>query len=122
MTPNQLRWLENGLTALRGTGLAEHEKMSVLLLLSSFVRIEATLMLDIASTAEATGTKPEEIMPAYGRTIAHLAPKDQFPALHAVIEAGVFARADDPDDEFIFGLNRILDGIEVLIRSRLAER
>lgn len=120
VTPNQLSWLENGLTALHGTNLAEHEKMSVLLLLSSFVRVEAELMLDIDSAAKATATKPEEIMPAYGRMIAHLAPPDRFPALHAVIEAGAFDQSNEPDDEFTFGLNRILDGVEVLIRSRLS--
>jgi hypothetical protein len=32
--------------------------------------------------------------------------------------AGVFERADGPDDEFIFGLERILDGIEALVSSR----
>ena len=30
--------------------------------------------------------------------------------------AGVFEAEDGPDDEFIFGLDRILDGVEVLIR------
>ena len=28
--------------------------------------------------------------------------------LHAVLDAGVFDRADHPDDEFVFGLERIL--------------
>jgi AcrR family transcriptional regulator len=121
LTPNQLRWLENALVALRGTGLAEHEKMSVLLLVSSFVRVEATLLLDLESAAELAGADPEQMMPSYGKAIARLAPVERFPALHAVIDAGFFARSDEPDEEFVFGLKRILDGVEVLISSRRAE-
>jgi hypothetical protein len=30
----------------------------------------------------------------------------------------VFEAEDGPDDEFIFGLDRILDGVEVLIQAR----
>jgi hypothetical protein len=30
----------------------------------------------------------------------------------------VFEAADDPDDEFIFGLDRILDGVAVLVEPR----
>jgi len=32
--------------------------------------------------------------------------------------AGVFDVHDDPDDEFIFGLERILDGLDALVRTR----
>jgi hypothetical protein len=42
----------------------------------------------------------------------------RFPALTAFIAAGVFDIADGPDDEFIFGLDRILDGIEKLVQTR----
>jgi AcrR family transcriptional regulator len=118
LTPNALTWLENGLRSLQDTGLAEHEKMSALLLVSSFVRSEATLMLDIVTAAADAGAAPDSIMPSYGRIVASLAPPERFPALHTVIAAGVFDRDDGPDDEFIFGLSRVLDGIEVLIRER----
>src|SRR5712671_4362722 len=39
----------------------------------------------------------------------------RFPALTAFIAAGVFEAADEPDDEFVFGLDRILDGVGVLV-------
>jgi hypothetical protein len=38
--------------------------------------------------------------------------------LRALLDAGVFDRADPPDAEFEFGLQRILDGIAALIASR----
>ncbi len=41
----------------------------------------------------------------------------RFPALAAFLASGTFDVADDPDDEFIFGLDRILDGVAALIRG-----
>jgi hypothetical protein len=49
--------------------------------------------------------------------LAELADPLRFPALTRFIAAGVFEFADDPDDEFIFGLDRILDGVAVLIEA-----
>jgi hypothetical protein len=57
-------------------------------------------------------------MAAYPRMLTALADPGRYPALAKFIAAGVFDRADEPDDEFIFGLERILDGIEVLVSSR----
>ena len=118
VTPNQLLFLEGGLQALRDTTLRENEKMSVLLLLSGFVRNEATLMADINAAASSSGIPPRDIMPAYGRMIRRLVDEERFPGLQRVIAAGVFDQDDDEDDEFHFGLERILDGVELLMRSR----
>jgi len=41
-----------------------------------------------------------------------------FPALHRVIAAGVFDEPDDPDFQFVFRLERILDGVEALMRRK----
>ena len=57
VTPNQIAWLEDGLRSLRDTGLAEGEKLSVMLLLSGYVRNEATLMADLGAAAAAAGTR-----------------------------------------------------------------
>jgi AcrR family transcriptional regulator len=115
ITPNQVRWLEDGLAALGASGLAEHEKLSVILLVSGFVRNEATLAADLAAGAAATG---EEIMPAWSRLLRRMTDPERFPALHAALGSEAFAYDDDMDDEFAFGLERILDGVEVLIRTR----
>ena len=58
VTPNQLLFLEDGLWSLHHTTLRENEKMSVLLLLSGFVRNEATLMADINAAASSSGIPP----------------------------------------------------------------
>jgi AcrR family transcriptional regulator len=113
-TPNALAWLEHGLRPLRETRLPEHEKASVVLLLSGHVRGEAAL------TADLTATNPtiEATMTGYADLLRAIAAAERFPALHAVLAAGVFDVADDPDVEFSFGLDRILDGVDALVRER----
>ncbi|MDG4809115.1 TetR/AcrR family transcriptional regulator C-terminal domain-containing protein [Micromonospora sp. WMMD1120] len=118
VTPQQLGWMEDGLRCLDGTALAESEKMSTLLLITGYVRNEATLTAQLAEGSRAAGVAPSEVMPAYGRMMARLIDPARFPALHRVLTAGVLTQDDDPDDEFTFGLDRILDGIEALIRRR----
>jgi AcrR family transcriptional regulator len=115
VTPNQIAWLEDGLRALGDTGLTEPEKLSVILLVSGYVRNEATLAADL-------GDPDEEIMPAWGRQVARLTDPERFPALHAALASDVVARDDDPDDEFIFGLERVLDGVDALVRERGSQR
>ncbi|WP_410821351.1 TetR/AcrR family transcriptional regulator [Micromonospora sp. 050-3] len=118
ITPQQLGWMEDGLRCLDGTTLGEGEKMSVLLLITGYVRNEATLTSQIAEGSQAAGVEPSEMMPAYGRLVARLIDPARFPALHRVLSAGVLYQDDDPDDEFVFGLDRILDGVEALIQRR----
>jgi AcrR family transcriptional regulator len=120
-TPNQVLWLERGLRCLRDTGLAEGEKLSVMLLLTGFVRNWGRLEADLAEAARAAGSGEQAAMSGYGRLLARLTDAERFPALHAVIEAGVLdepERPEDPDAEFVFGLERVLDGVEALVRAR----
>ena len=62
------------------------------------------------------------MMGAYGRLLARLTDPERFPALHAVLTAGVFDEPDDGDFDFSFGLERVLDGIETLIDRRRTGR
>jgi AcrR family transcriptional regulator len=114
VTPNVTAWLEDGLRALGDTGLGEAEKLSVMLLLSGYVRNEATLVADVGTPGEGE----MEIMPAWGRQLAALTDPERFPALRAALESGAFDQDDDPDDEFTFGLDRVLDGIGALVERR----
>jgi AcrR family transcriptional regulator len=116
--PNEVAWFEYALTCLRDTGLAESEKASVILMLSGYVRNIATTEADIEAAIRASGATPQEWMSSYGRMLAKLADPQRFPAIAAFVAAGVFDTADDPDDEFSFGLERVLDGIEALVRTQ----
>jgi AcrR family transcriptional regulator len=119
VTPNAIVWLERALGCLRDTGLREDEKLSVVLLLTGYVRNQATLEADIAAALAAGAAAAEaEMMPSYGRLLARLTDPERFPALHAVIEAGVFDEPDEGDYDFAFGLERVLDGIEALIERK----
>jgi AcrR family transcriptional regulator len=119
-SPNQVAWMEALLGTLRGTRLTEAEKASTMLLLSTYVRGEAALSVDIEAAMRAADGSPQEIMPRYARLLRMLTDRDGYPALHAVLDAGVLDADDAPDDEFVFGLDRILDGIEALVRTRSA--
>jgi len=110
--PNNVAWLEHALRALAETPLSEQDKLSCILLISGFVRNDATLTADFAA---ATGGEP--VMPGYGRVLGRLTDAERFPALHAAIASGALDDEDDIDAEFNFGLCRILDGIEALIRA-----
>ena len=115
--PREIAWFEDALAGMAGTGLTEARKASVILLLSGYVRNVATTEADIAAAVMESGLDPDEWMASYPRLLRQLADPRRFPALTAFIAAGVFEVADDPDDEFIFGLDRILDGVEALVRA-----
>jgi hypothetical protein len=62
----------------------------VILLLTSYVRSEATIAADVAEGVRAADRTALEAMRAYGRLLGQLTEAERFPALHAVIAAGVF--------------------------------
>ena len=113
--PNEVAWFENALACLARTGLSEARKASVIMLLAGYVRNLATTEADIQAAIRASGLSPAGWMASYPRMLAQLADPQRFPALTAFIAAGVFEADDGPDDEFIFGLDRILDGVGAFI-------
>jgi AcrR family transcriptional regulator len=113
-TPRQIAWLEAGLTSLAGTGLDGQQQLSTVLLLSGFVRNEVTLMSGIAAAAAAG-----EVMPDYHLLLLRLIDPDRFPHVHAVMSSGSLEDDDGPDAEFVFGLERMLDGIEALVQRHM---
>ena len=116
--PNEVAWFEQGLASLRDSGLEEAQKASVIMLVSGYVRTLATTEADVEAAIRASGVTPDEWMSAYPRMLTRLTDPARFPALATFIAAGVFDVHDDPDDEFSFGLERILDGLNALVRTR----
>jgi AcrR family transcriptional regulator len=115
--PREVAWFEHALACMAGTALTEARKASVIMLLAGYVRNLATTEADIGAAIRASGLSPVEWMSSYPRMLAKLTDPQRFPALTTFIAAGVFEAEDGPDDEFIFGLDRILDGIEDLVRG-----
>ena len=82
----------------------------MILLVSGFVRNYATMVADLSASFLAS-SPAQDAMANYGRLLARLTDPQRFPALHAAIASGAFDEPDEPDNEFVFGLERILDGI-----------
>ena len=120
LMPNQLRWFERGLSALTDTRLDEREKVSALLLVNGFVRNHATLEGDLLIAARTAGVAPEEAGHGYHAMLDRLADAERFPRIRALLDARVFAGDRPIDDDFQFGLERLLDGIGALVHTRAA--
>jgi AcrR family transcriptional regulator len=115
--PNNVAWLEQALRSLAGTPLSEEKKLSCIVLLSGFVRSDATLTADFAA---AGSDRPD--MPRYGDLLSRLTDPVGFPALHRAIASGALDDLDDIDAGFNFGVELILDGIDALIRASAPSR
>lgn len=120
LTPNTVAWLESALEALRDTGLTESEKIEVALLLSVFVRGIESATFEVREAFAQAGRTDEEAMSGYGEALRLLIAGRPFPALQRLIASGALEEEDDPDGEFAFGLERVLDGIDALIARRAA--
>ncbi|MEV6395652.1 TetR/AcrR family transcriptional regulator [Streptomyces sp. NPDC051907] len=117
-SPNSVAWWEQGLQALESTGLSEGEKISVVLLVGGFVRNEALLMADLGAAMAASGLTPEQTLTRTATTLKRLTDPERHPALVRLLESNVLYEADSPDYEFRWGLERVLDGVDVLIAGR----
>jgi AcrR family transcriptional regulator len=117
--PNQLAWLDWGLAELEPTGLPAAERLSVMLLVSGYVRNAAQLRRDILSEYRRAGSSPAEVGGRYQELLEQLVTEARFPALHDALHAGLLTDGTEDDDlEFEFGLQRILDGVDALVTSR----
>ncbi|GAA4345042.1 TetR/AcrR family transcriptional regulator [Angustibacter luteus] len=116
-TPNTLTWVDQGLAELDGIGLTEIEKVGVIGLIASFVRHETLIRADITAAVRAAIAKGQPRTPD-DVVLARLVDPARFPALSATIAAGAWSDDQDPDLDFGFGLERILDGVEALVVRR----
>lgn len=91
--------------------------MAVILLVSSYVRAHATMESQIDAAVRAAGMTGEEAMAGYGQLLRALLDPHRFPELTAVAASGVMDKNDPWDENFDFGLDRILDGVDVLVRA-----
>lgn len=120
-TPSQLTWQDRGLATLEDTPLTEDEKNHVLLLLNAQVFFDARVLADMRGL-DLGGRSYEEVATEFYGALRAAADPERFPALHRSVNAGVFqsARPDDSslndaDAIFRFGLDTILDGVELRV-------
>ncbi len=113
--PNQIAWTERGLQILAATGLSEQDKLSSLLLVDVFVRGQTHLSQNLLGTAAPGGLDPGI---EYVTRLMTFTDDQRYPHLRRALLSGAF-EDDDVDfsaDEFAFGLQTVLDGIEARTR------
>jgi AcrR family transcriptional regulator len=133
MAPNSLHFVEHGLAALDGTGLPDWERMRVIGLISSYTLSEARMAHDAARAAKMAmeaamqGGQEEAGQQAayeaglaaaplttYESLLRELVDQETYPRLYRLAWSG----AEQPKDEhaeFLWGLDRVLDGVQALI-------
>ncbi|WP_067703100.1 TetR/AcrR family transcriptional regulator [Nocardia jejuensis] len=105
MGPAQLTWLDTALAALEPTGLTAPQRHQVFLLLIGHVRTLAQQSADFDVEHEREwGALTGELLARHS---------DRFPALTRAMGDGAFGAGEI--DQFRFGIDRILDGVQVLI-------
>ncbi|WP_049567426.1 TetR/AcrR family transcriptional regulator [Nonomuraea sp. SBT364] len=117
--PRRLLWLDRALDALSGTGLDEGQKLRAATALTGYALSDATLVHGMRAGAGRAGAGIAGAA-EYGAVLGELLDPHAYPALSETVGAGVFAGAEGwtDDDDFRFGLDLLLDGIEALIERR----
>lgn len=108
--PNELTWMERGLAALAGTGLSGGEQFDSILVVTSHVRNIA--QQSATFPGQTTGLTEEDLQQSLAEILRSEAAR--FPHLTAVMQTA----AGSENQGLEFGLERILDGIELLVSGR----
>lgn len=116
IAPNSLHFVERGLATLDDTGLADADKLRIIGLLSSYTLSEARMAADAAraAAAQAAGDGLSGPPVSYESLLRDLLDEQTYPRLYRI----AWAPAGTPlseREEFLFGIDRILDGVQALI-------
>jgi AcrR family transcriptional regulator len=104
-TRAQLSWLDRGLEVLEGTGLEGGEAGDLVLLVNGYVFWASRLETSLSAAPPQPLVAPEIDLAEY-------------PYVQRAVAAGQFEDDLSPDESFQAGLDRVLDGIGVLIARR----
>lgn len=115
--PNSVAWMERGLHCLRHTGLDIEAKLDVLSLLSSYARGQARLAADLEAAARTAGVSVAKASSEYGLLLRRLTNPTDFPEITKLLAAEAFEDSGEPADDFVVGLNVVLDGVAALVEK-----
>jgi AcrR family transcriptional regulator len=126
ITPSNLRMVNWALQFMSNLPLNDYEKMSIVLLLSSYARASGMLLRDLDRAMQA-GASPGAFSGLdYSNALKQLVTPERFPYLHPVVISGAYTGENEDEntvgDDFGFGLERILDGIEYYLTSKKVSR
>lgn len=106
------------LRAVDGTGLRKAELTPAVVAIASYVRGSAHAELMRVRAVRDSGVSDEQWWSERDDFWHRYYDPERYPTLTAIYAAGGF---DDAPDEFDFGLQRLLDGLGVLIATRVRE-
>jgi AcrR family transcriptional regulator len=119
--PNWLSWVDAAVEALSRTGLSAADMFEMVTVIVGYVR-EASATAVSRARARAGGTSDEEWGAAIAADLGRAVGDPRFPALSAALTSGSGGPARTLEEGFDFGLQRVLDGIQVYVDSRPAYR
>jgi AcrR family transcriptional regulator len=118
--PNNIQWMECAIQAILRSGLPPSEAMAVLLVLTSYTMGVARLQYSLIRSEAAIGIAYEDMGVVYAQLLEKVVADGRHPGLAEVIVAGGFGEEgpqdNQPEDDFEYGLQFILDGIEGMTR------
>ena len=117
--PNWLSWLEAVAAPLSATGLSPADVGQALSILDGYTRGASDTAISLAR-ARARGTSEQEWAAAVGADLGRAIGDPRFPSFAAIITAPPDGPNRTMEESFDFGLQRVLDGIELYINSRKA--
>jgi Tetracyclin repressor-like, C-terminal domain len=105
---------------VEGVGLSDLEMDSVVTMVYVYVQGAAATAIEAAGTERDTGVSDQDWWATYAPLLEKVFDPEKYPTAARIgAKAGeVYQSAYDPEHGFHFGLTRLLDGVEVLIRSR----
>ena len=115
--PNSLHFVERGLETLDGTGLADADKIRVIGLLASYSLSEARMAHEAArASAQAQAAEGSAAAPAsFEELLRELVDEKTYPRLHRLAWESGSASEVSERDEYLWGVDTILDGVQALI-------
>ncbi|MEU0952123.1 TetR/AcrR family transcriptional regulator [Streptomyces niveus] len=112
--PGAIGGMEATLAGLKDMGLTDPELISVLIMVSGYVSGVARTQVHAVEVQQSTGISDDEFWKAQEPILSAVMNSGRYPAM-ATLSADAFG----PDfDHFEFGLQRLLDGLEVLVTQR----
>jgi AcrR family transcriptional regulator len=120
LMPYNLRILEWFLRIMRDFPLNEFEKMSFMLLVSSYSRACGMIERDKALVMKDRGSLDSFEGLDYTAALRELVSPGEFPHLYPIVMSGAYTgEKDNPiEDDLDFGLERLLDGIEQYLEMK----
>lgn len=122
LTPNLLRLMDWMMRAMKDFPINDFEKMSFMLLLSSYIRACGMIERDVNRLIKAGGNLDAFGGLPYTAALKELIKPESYPHLYPVLMSGAYTgEVENPiGDDLDFGLERVLDGIEQYVEMKRA--